>query len=233
MARISILLLTAWTFRGLVPSPDAAADATTFRIDDAWGRDTVMFRTTAPVEDIVGVTNRVSGVLTADPANLLGPRTTARIQVDLASIRTGIEMRDGHVAKALGADKNPVAVFTLQKIRSASAHALLPNETVDVVAEGTFELKGVKKPVTVSGKVTYVPKGGPFNQMRPGNFVKLVAQFDVPLAEFGVERSGPVMPLQVGETAHVTVTVLASDATGEEAEGYRRSAEKYMGKAAR
>jgi hypothetical protein len=67
--------------------------------------------------------------------------------------------------------------------------------------------------------------------MRPGNFVKLVAQFDLKLADFGVERSGPTLPLQVGESAHVTVTALASDASPEEAEEYRQRAVKYLGKA--
>jgi hypothetical protein len=77
----------------------------------------------------------------------------------------------------------------------------------------------------------YVPRGGPFSQMRPGNFLKLSCEFDVVLADFGVARSGPVLPLQVGERAHVTVAVLGSDASAEEAEGYRSKAVQYMGKA--
>jgi polyisoprenoid-binding protein YceI len=200
-------------------------------VDDAWGRDSVQFRTTAPLEDILGTTNQVTGFLKADPKNLMGPATAARIEVKLASIRTGIEMRDGAVANALGADKAPLAVFTLERIKSASAPALEPNVAVDLVAEGTFELKGVRKKIEVPARITFVPKGGPFNQMRPGNFVRLTAQFDVPLADFGVERKGAVLPLQVGDTAHVTVAVLGSDASAEEAKAYRDRAIKYMGKA--
>jgi polyisoprenoid-binding protein YceI len=212
--------------------PAAGSKVQEFKIEDAWGRDTVQFRTTAPLEDIVGTMNAVTGVLRADPTNLQGPGTSARVQVALSSVRTGIEMRDGHVAKALGADQSPNAVFTLEKIRSASATALTPNVPVDVVADGVFELKGVRKPVTVKARLTWVPRGSPFNQMRPGSFVKVVADFDVALADYGVERKGPVLPLQVGETAHVTVTALASDATPEEARKYRESAVQYMGKAA-
>lgn len=211
------------------PVPESAA--VEFRVDDAWGRDTVQFRTTAPLEDIVGTSNQVTGLLKADPKNLKGPATAARIQVDLTSIRTGIEVRDGHVAKALGAGKSPQAVFTLERIRSASASALEPNVPADVAAEGTLELNGVTRKLEVAARLTYVPKGGPFSRMRPGNFVKLVAQFDVRLADFGVERTGPTLPLQVGETAHVTVTALASDAGPEEAEEYRQRAIKYLGKA--
>ena len=233
MTRFPMALLAASLLARPVHGQDAAAaeGVRSFAVDDAWGRDTVQFRTTAPLEDIVGTTNQVSGVLKADRRNLTGPGTAARLEVDLGSIKTGIEMRDGHVAKALGADKAPVAVFTLERIKSASARSLEPNVPVDVVAEGTFELKGVRRKIEVPARITYVPKGGPFSQVRPGNFVKLVANFDVPLADYGVERTGPVLALQVGEAAHVTVTVLASDATPEEAAKYRESAVKYMGKA--
>jgi polyisoprenoid-binding protein YceI len=208
-----------------------AAPVREFTVDDAWGRDTVQFRTTAPLEDIVGTTNEVTGVLKADPKNLTGPGASARIEVVLKTIKTGIEMRDGHVANALGAERNPVAVFTLERIKSASASSLEPNVPVDVTAEGYLELKGVRKKIDVTARLTYVPRGSPFNQMRPGSFVKLIADFDVRLADFGVERKGQVLPLQVGETAHVTVTALASDASPEEAKAYRETAVKYMGKA--
>ena len=231
MKRTALALAVLLPAGFLLPADVTPAGVLEFRVDDAWGRDTVRFHTTAPLEDIVGTTNQVTGVLKADPKNLKGSSTAARIEVEVASLRTGIEMRDGGVAKTLGAEKNPVAVFTLEKIKSASANTLEPNVPVDTVAEGTFELKGVKKKIDVAAKLTYVPKGGPFNRMRPGNFVKVVADFDIKLADFGIERSGPVLPLQVGESAHVTVTVLASDASAEEIEGYRQNAIKYMGKA--
>jgi polyisoprenoid-binding protein YceI len=235
MRRIATVFFALFLLAALLPAqtPPAAAGVREFTVDDAWGRDTVQFRTTAPVEDIVGTSNEVTGYLKADPKNLTGPATAARLEVVLNTIKTGIEMRDGHVAKALGADASPVAIFTLDKIKSASPNSLEPNVPSEVHAEGTLDLKGVRKKVDVTARLTYVPGGGPFNQMRPGNFVKLIADFDVRLADFGVERKGSVLPLQVGETAHVTVTALASDASPEEAKAYRDKAVKYMGKARR
>ena len=235
MKRIPIVLAALITAVASLPAqaPAVAAGVREFTVDDAWGRDTVQFRTTAPLEDIVGTTNEVTGSLKADPKNLTGPGSSARIEVALKTIKTGIEMRDGHVANALGAEKNPVAVFTLEKIKSASASSLEPNVPVDIAGEGYLELKGVRKKIDVAARLTYVPRGSPFNQMRPGSFVKLIADFDVRLADFGVERKGQVLPLQVGETAHVTVTALASDASPEEAKAYRDNAVKYMGKARR
>ena len=232
MRRMAIVFSASLAICGGLRAQASPVDSVReFTIDDAWGRDTVQFRTTAPLEDIVGTTNQVTGVLKADPANLKGPGTAARVEVSLTSLKTGIEMRDGHVAKALGAEKNPAAVFTLEKIKSVSSNIMEPNVPVDLTGEGLFELKGVRKKVEVTAHLTYVPKGGPFNQMRPGNFVKVIAEFDVKLADFGVERTGPVLPLQVGETAHVIVTALASDASPEEANKYRQTAIKYMGAA--
>jgi len=210
----------------------SAQTPTEFKIDDAWGRDTVRFETTAPVEDIVGTNNQVSGFVKANPADIRGAATAVRVEVDVAAFKTGIDARDGGVRKALGAEAHPKAVFTLDKVTSASAAAAAPNTPVDVTGQGTFELNGVKKPVEVKARVTYVPKGGPFSTMRPGNFVRISSSFDIRLEDYGIQRNGPVLPLQVGDVAHVTVSLLASDASREEADAYRARAAKYMGKPA-
>jgi polyisoprenoid-binding protein YceI len=232
MRRTAIALFAAHFFCGLaLARPEPAGGVLQFTVDDAWGRDTVQFKTTAPMEDIIGTTNQVTGFLKADPKNLTGPGTAAHLEVNLASFKTGIEMRNGAVAKALGAAKNPAAVFNVERIKSASVNGLEPNAPVDIVAEGTFELKGVRKKIEVPARITYVPRGGPFSQMRPGNFLRLTAQFDFKLADYDVDRNGPVLPLQVGDTAHVIVAVLATDASAEEMKEYRDRAIKYMGKA--
>jgi len=211
-------------------SPAAAVQE--FKVADAWGRDAVEFKSGAPLEEIVGTTNEVTGVLRANPANLKASTTSARLEVPVGSFKTGIAMRDGHVGDALGKTEHPTAVFTLDRVESVSADALEPNKGVDVTGSGTLELNGVKKTLPVTTRITYVPKGGPFSQLRPGNFVKLVAHFEVTLADFGVKATGPVLALQVAPTVQVTVTALASDASPEEAEKYRQTAIKYLGKAA-
>lgn len=216
--------------QGVLASEPAGA-VREFRIEDAWGRDTVEFRTSAPLEEIVGTNNRVTGILKADPNHLRNGSASARIEIPLSSFKTGIDMRDRHVAKALGVEKHPKAIFVLDGIGRASQDRLEPNAAVEVSGSGTLELNGVRRSIPYTARITYVPAGGPFSQMRPGNFVKLVARFEVNLDDFGVERKGPVLELQVAPTALVTVTALASDARPEEAGRYRRSAVDYLGKA--
>jgi len=140
-------------------------------------------------------------------------------------------MRDGSVIKSLGANVQPKGTFTLTRVKSASAAVLAPNVPVNIVAEGTFSLHGITKTIEVPVTLTYVPSGGPFSTMRPCNFVRMTATFDIKLADYNVDRSGPVLMLQVGETARVTISALASDATLAEAETYRQRAIKYLGKA--
>src|SRR3979411_2849160 len=124
-----ILLVLAWAF---VAARGSGQTPTEFKIDDAWGRDSVRFETTAPVEDIVGTNNQISGFVRADPSNIRAAGTAVRVEVDVAARKTGGEARDGGVRKALGADAHPKAVFTLDKILSASSSAAAPNTPVDV-----------------------------------------------------------------------------------------------------
>ena len=218
----------------LAGSLDAGAQTVReFKIDDAWGRDVVEFRTTAPLEEIVGTTNELTGAVRIDPSAIRGSGTQATFVVDLTTIKTGIAMRDGAVHKALGAPDHSTANFKVLRVKSASADALSPNAPVQIVAEGSFELHGITKTFDVPATLTYVPKGGPFSKMRPGNFVRITSAFDIRLEDFQVDRRGPVLVLQVGETAHVTLSAIASDATPEEAEVYRQSAIQYLGKARR
>jgi hypothetical protein len=75
--------------------------------------------------------------------------------------------------------------------------------------------------------VTYVPKGG-LQPDAPGNFVKLVATFDIRLADFNVERKGRSFLSR--SVARTSVTALTGDASPKR----RRPTEtavKYMGKA--
>src|SRR5262249_47581873 len=114
-----------------------------FKVRDAWGRDSVQFRSSAPLEEIIGTTNQLTGVLRADRKNLKATTTSARLEVPVGSFQTGIALRDGHVGDTLGKNEHLTAVFTLDRVESASADALEPNKPVDVKASGTLELNGV------------------------------------------------------------------------------------------
>src|SRR5260221_14122908 len=112
MRRTPVSLVAGLMICGCVLAQSGPGAVRQFTVDDAWGRDAVQFQTTAPMEDIIGTANQGTGVLKADPANLTGPGTAARIEAAAASFKTAIDMRDSAVAKPPGPPTNPVSGFT-------------------------------------------------------------------------------------------------------------------------
>jgi len=79
MSRTRVSVLAGLMLGGCVLAQSGPGAVRQFTVDDAWGRDAIQFQTTAPMEDIIGTSNQVTGVLKADPGNLTGPATSARI----------------------------------------------------------------------------------------------------------------------------------------------------------
>lgn len=200
-----------------------------FRAADPVGRNSVQFKTTAPLEDILGSTNQVKGDIKIDPKNLKSAVPWARFEVELAGLTTGIPLRDTHMrTQYLHTDKYPKAVFTLERIRQATAAELKPNKLVVVTAEGTFELHGVKRNITLPVRVTYVPESQSTMSKLPGNLLRITSDFDVKLADFNIERPQMVI-LKVGEVAHVSLDVFATDASPEKISMWSEQMKKMMG----
>ncbi|MFQ5738259.1 MAG: YceI family protein [Acidobacteriota bacterium] len=197
---------------GVAAIPALGGSALHFRIADPLGRNTVQFRTTAPLEDIVGTTNQIEGTITVDPETLRSTSTTGAFSVDLSALRTGISLRDSHMREHyLQTSEYPKASFVLQRIKKSSASKLTPNETVQLVAEGTFELHGVKRKVEVPIEITYLPESNSTMSKLPGNLLRVKANFEVRLSDYQIQRPKMVL-LKVGEVAHVSLEAFASDA---------------------
>jgi len=208
------------------------ASAVEFRIDDAWGRDSVQFRTTAPLEDVVGSTNQIKGKVAVDPTDVRKKGMEGRIEIDTRTFKTGLGLRDQHLAKTLKAADNPSAVFKLTGIKSGPK-SLEPDKPSDFVLTGTLQIAGVTKNVEVPAQIAYLPKKEVTAKFRPGNHLRIKSDFDVTLSDYGIDRAGPILEMQVGETAHVSLSILATDATDEELAEYRAGAKKYLGNDAR
>lgn len=186
--------------------------STEFKVSDPLGRNTVQFKTSAPLEDIVGTTNKIEGSIQVDPKALKSAPLWARFEVDLATLDTGIGLRDTHMRdRYLHTGKYPKAVFVLNKVLKSSASQLKPNQTVRLLAEGSFELHGVERKIQVPIEVTYLPESKSTMSKLPGNLLRIKANFDVRLADHNIERPQMVI-LKVGEVAHVSIDAFATDA---------------------
>lgn len=188
--------------------PDVAdAQARRFRIRDDGG-SRITFVSDAPLETINGVSSRVYGEVTFDPANLSSAR--GRVEVPVASLRTGIDLRDEHLRSDtwLDAEAHPQAVFEITGVEGASS--LRPNQEARLTVNGRFTLHGVTRRVRARARVKWIPlteemRGTPGIN---GDVLRVRARFTVRLSDFGVEVPA-VVRLKVSNEIIVTANLRA------------------------
>lgn len=143
------------------------------------------------VSKVRGKFENFSGAITVDENG--NPAVTA--EIDVNSINTGNEQRDGHIKSAdfFEVEKYPTATFTSTSVKPDGGDYLL---------EGDFTLHGVTRPVTLKLE---------FNGVNPGMGNGPVAGFEASVVlnrkDFGIDID---MPLETGGTVvgdKVTITL--------------------------
>ena len=141
----SVFLLTLVMLLGVKGSAHAADK--TYHLGviasgmDLSQRSYVTFESQADVETIHGITNQLSGVVTAD---LKKGQAKINLDVPVASLRTGIDLRDEHLRSPnwLDADNYPKITFVSKKVKKVSKKQWK--------VSGTFTFHGVSKDITVT-----------------------------------------------------------------------------------
>lgn len=153
------------------------------------------FRSEAQLETINGVANEASGSVRVDPANLAATR--GRIVVRVASLRTGIELRDEHLRSAewLDAGAHPEMVFEITGVTGATS--LPANQDVNVQIRGRLTLHGQTRDVTAEARVRW-----------DGSSLRGRARFSIRLSDYGVSINEAVR-LKVSNEIAITVDLRA------------------------
>ncbi len=143
------------------------------------------------VSKVRGKFENFSGVITVDADG--APSVTA--EIDVTSLNTGNEQRDGHVKSAdfFDAENYPVATFVSTAVRPNGASYLL---------DGNLTIKGNTRPVTLSLE---------FNGVSPGMGQGEVSGYEASLVinrkDFGVDLD---LPMETGGAVvgdKVTITL--------------------------
>jgi len=158
----------------------------------------VVFISKAATETFDGKTDRIEGRIVVDPASV-GDSVTVQLEVDLASLETGIGKRNQHMRKNhLETEKYPKAVFTGAAVRQPKGATLTPGKTIEFECEGSFTLHGVTKRLRAKVDVT----------ARDERTLAFRASFKVPLADYKIERP-KFLFLKLGEVQDVVVEGVA------------------------
>ena len=108
-------------------------------------RNVFSFESKAPLETIIGRTNKVTGKISVNPMDI-SSGAMAKFVVDLGSITTGIGLRDQHMREGyLETDTYPTATLTLDGLTKVSKSKLEDMQSVRADADATLELHGVKR----------------------------------------------------------------------------------------
>ncbi|NOY89921.1 MAG: YceI family protein [Deltaproteobacteria bacterium] len=178
-----------------------------FRIhNDGGSRAT--FVSDATLETINGVTSAVTGDLRFDPANLSSASGT--ISIPVASIRTGVDLRDEHLRGAdwLDAAHHANATFEITSVTGAST--LTPNQEARLQLHGRFTIHGVTRNVVARARIKWIPLTA---EMRgtpgiTGDVLRGRARFTIQLSDFGINVPA-VVRLKVSNDITVTVNLRA------------------------
>jgi polyisoprenoid-binding protein YceI len=159
------------------------ADSKTYTITDD-GKNYAMFTSEATLETIEGRTTKVSGTVTADPAN--ASAASIDVTIDLSSLDTGIEMRNGHLRdRFLEVTKFPTATF--KSVSLAGPKSVEPNKPVEFKVTGDFSVHGVTRRITVPVRVVAIPESELTKASRgPGDWVHATANFAIKLTDYGI-----------------------------------------------
>jgi len=147
------------------------------------------------VSKVRGRFDTFEGTITTaeDPA-----KSSVTASVDLSSVNTNNDQRDGHIRSAdfFEADKHPTMTFTSTGLRNVGGDAFL--------LDGDLTIKGVTKPVTFEVELNGI---GPDSY--GGTRIGFSALAEINRNDFGVSFNGPIpgVPGGVAVSDKVTVTL--------------------------
>ncbi len=202
--------------RGIAPTAIAvlflvqitAAAPIKFLLSGRDGRNVIKFISKAPLETIEGKTGQIDGTIEVD---LSDANTAAgQFEVDLTTVKTGIEMRDQHMREGyLHTDSFPKAVFKLIKVTKAGQKPLADGQPVEIEAQGELTIHGITRPVAVSGTVTFLKESEQTQARLPGDLLHIDVGAPILLSDFKVERPQFVI-LKVNDKVDIRVDVFAT-----------------------
>lgn len=164
-------------------------------------KNAVIFNSNAPIELIEGHTDKLKGSISIDEDLNFNKDFSAEFNVDLASIDTGIALRNEHMRdNFLQTAKFPEAVFKVSKV-TGDHEAFAQGKPVSVIADGSVTIHGVtleqKIPVTVTLKR---------KNSKPS--LTFTGKFPVKLEDYKIQRPEVVFQ-KLADTVFVTVSATA------------------------
>ncbi|MDH7604799.1 MAG: YceI family protein [Melioribacter sp.] len=184
-----------------------ASGTQTFYFEDESGRNQATFFSTTPLEDITGTANGISGSVTFDVANFANT-LRGKVIVKVASINTGIELRNKHLRSKnwLDAEKYPDIIFDIKSVTDVKQ---LADNKLSFKVIGNFSMHGVTKEISANVEATYLDENEDTRKRAPGDLLGIRGKFNIKLSDFKVENQ--IIGNKVAEEIEVSVNIVGSN----------------------
>jgi polyisoprenoid-binding protein YceI len=179
----------------------------TFSFEDKMGRNQAMFFSSTPLEDVTGLSNDVKGTVTFDVSDV--STLKGSISITTASLKTGIELRDGHLQSEnwLDAESYPEITFVIKNVSDVKT---IKDNKLEAKVTGDFSVHGVTKEVVADVTMTYLDENEQTKKKAPGDLLGVEAKFSIVLSDYEVDNM--VLGSKVSDTIDITVTMVGSNA---------------------
>jgi polyisoprenoid-binding protein YceI len=178
-----------------------------FSFTDKKGRNQAMFFSSTPLEDVTGLSNDVKGTVTFDVGDV--STLQGSISISAASLKTGIELRDGHLQSEnwLDAESYPEITFVIKNVSNVKS---LEDNKLEANVVGDFTTHGVTKEVVADITMTYLDENEQTKKRAPGDLLGVEAKFSIVLSDYEVDNM--VLGSKVSDSIEITVTMVGSNA---------------------
>ncbi len=178
----------------------------TITLNDKVNKNQMVWISEAPLENIKGATDGVTGTFTFDPSDV--SKIRGSISTMTKMMKTGNATRDNHLwsAEWLDANHHPEISFTITSVEGVKTTG--NNSTATAI--GNFTMHGVTKRVSVPFKLTYVPESDKTRQRAPGDLVMINADFTISLKDFKVAGQEGTVGSKVGEVIKINAQLFGN-----------------------
>jgi len=202
---IAFLLFTAITFAN---GFDVNRSGTqTFSFKDKMGRNQATFYSSAPLEDITGMSTDVSGNVSFDVEDLENT-LRGQISISTASLRSGIDLRDEHIRSAdwLNAEEYPEITYNITDVKCVKE---IDGKIIEATVVGDFSVHGVTREVESDVTLTYLEENEMTKMRLPGDLLGVKAKFNIKLSDYGVHHM--VLGKRVSDEIEIKVNIVGSN----------------------
>jgi polyisoprenoid-binding protein YceI len=206
MKILSIMFVLLIASNSFANGFDVKASGTqTFNFKD--GKNQAMFFSSTPIEDITGMTSDINGIASFDIENF-AETLEGDISISVASLKTGIESRDGHLQGEgwLNAEKYPNVTF---KIKSVESSENVEVNKIQAKILGDFTVHGVTREETADVIFTYLDESEKTKMRAPGDLLGVVGNFSIKLSDYGVNNK--ILGQKVSDNIEIKITMVGSN----------------------